>query len=88
MGLLCTVSCLASLALPDTRGKPLLLDLKKAEVFYTKERNALYRGLCLNKIKRPLGDVQSQKILKQVEWSSDHRCVLPRTCTPLPHFYL
>ena len=50
MGLLCTVSCLASLALPDTRGKPLLLDLKTAEVFYTKERNALYRGLCLNKI--------------------------------------
>ena len=24
---------------------------------------------------------------KQVERSSDYRCVLPRTCTPLPHFY-
>ena len=26
--------------------------------------------------------------MKQVERSSDNRCVLPRTCTPLPHFYL
>ena len=50
MGLLCTVSCLASLALPDTRGKPLLLDLKAAEVFYSKEQNALYGGLCRNKV--------------------------------------
>ena len=25
---------------------------------------------------------------KQVEWSPDYRCDVPRTCTPLSHFYL
>ena len=29
-----------------------------------------------------------RKLEEQFERSSDHRCVLPRTCTPLPHFHL
>ena len=36
-----------------------------------------------------LGIVTStQQNRKQVESSSDYRCVLPRTCTPLSHFFV
>ena len=50
MGLLCTLSYLASLALPNTRGVPLLLNIQTAEEFYTKERSVFDRVLCRNKI--------------------------------------
>ena len=50
MGLLCTLSCLTSLALPNTKDVPLMLNIQTAEVFYTKERSALSRALCRNKV--------------------------------------
>ena len=50
MGLLCALSCVSSLALPNTKDVPLLLNIQTAEVFYTKERSVLSRALRRNKI--------------------------------------